>query len=329
MAPEERHPGASREQEGMRHVLDVASAHLPEPDLAETTWRRGRRVRRQRHLATAVGGVAAVAVVAAGWAALGERLDASPAGDADPTGVLSEAAPQLPEHERRVEAEGLWAGLRASCLEAQGLRAWVSEDGRGVSVQRPDVRGLPGVREARQQCDDLLVLRVPWVELLRRSAEEVERAGDAARSERDRLGSEGRAELGGADEDDGDGGEGGVGGAGEEVTVVPREEVPPETSGLSPFDSIHVAYGRATTCLRHNGLPWEPRPMEDFLTSFVDLNGSLPAPGETFVPPWHPYAAALEEDGTVEEALAVCPVNRYLVEPETQSTPIPGAGLTP
>ncbi|MGO0575602.1 hypothetical protein [Ornithinimicrobium panacihumi] len=313
MSQQDRHPGAGGD-EGMRRALDLLAARVGEPDLAATTWRRGRRVRRQRHLATAVGGVATVAVVAATWSALLDRPDAAPAGRGhdEPTGVVSELPPGPPEDEHSVRAQRLWAGLRASCLEAQGLTAWVSDDGVGLSVSRPDVFGLPGVQESKDRCDDLMVLRLSTADLEGQRAEEhelgrVEASRDAAVLARE------RAESAEADA-------GAPRPSGEEptVTLVPR----PETVEWEPFAQIAQAYARTTTCLRHNGLPWEEQPPdEDLAADFIHVNGPRVSADETFLPPWHPYAAALEQDGTVEEALAVCPVNRYLsVEPSAPPT---------
>ncbi|OLT40940.1 hypothetical protein BJF86_03705 [Serinicoccus sp. CNJ-927] len=49
--------------EDLRHALDQAAGAEPDRDLTDEAWRQGRGVRRRRHVAQGVGGLAAVAVV--------------------------------------------------------------------------------------------------------------------------------------------------------------------------------------------------------------------------------------------------------------------------
>ncbi|WP_281965998.1 hypothetical protein [Serinicoccus marinus] len=49
--------------EDLRHALDQAAGAEPDLDLTDEAWRQGRGVRRRRHVAQGVGGLAAVAVV--------------------------------------------------------------------------------------------------------------------------------------------------------------------------------------------------------------------------------------------------------------------------
>lgn len=276
MTWQEGRPGD--EQGGMRHALDLVAAQVPEPDLAETTWRQGRRVRRQRHVATAVGGAAALAMVAGTWSVLADRPSAGPAGTSGSDAVLSEAAPTpvLEDVSRadadrlsreraaaeQAEAQRLWASLSVSCLEAQGIDAWTDDEGRGVSSRRPDERGLPGLQDSHDLCDQTMVLVMP--------------------------------------------------GVGEFEATVPAL---PRSIGRGSVDHLYLAYSRTATCLSHNGLPTEEPPTaEEFAERFTELNGPGYRTGDPILTPWHPYGAALAQDGGVAKALEVCPVERYLLE---------------
>ena len=275
------------DDEGMRHALGLASGHLPEPDLAERTWRRGRGVRRQRLVSRVVGAVAAVAVVAAGWDAMGERVDVAPAGqqvEVYPPAVGPMDGLEIPDTPRHEEAVRLWAGLGASCLRARGMEAWLTEDGKGIASRRPEVPGLPGLEASQRWCDSTLVLVLP------------DPAEETARRAAVREASERRSQL---------------------PTPAPVEPEPEEL--------IHLAYSRTATCLAHNGLPAEAPPaLATFAEEMLDLNAPI-IPGRSVLPTWHPYAAVLAEEGEVKEALEVCPVDRYLVEewPDRRSQLVP------
>lgn len=164
--------------EGLRRAMAVASEHTRVPGgLAETTWLRGRRVRRRR-AGLASGGLAAVlAATALGWALVGGAPgadDGIPAGPSTPASVdaptLTEEAPEPPQTEPDVvpvdasaETERVWQVLRRTCLESWGYQVWVT--GSSLSASRSGARAGDYTRDTAL-CDAQLAMRLPPVDVL-------------------------------------------------------------------------------------------------------------------------------------------------------------------
>ncbi len=181
------HDLGPRTSEGLRRALDVASEGARVPDgLAETTWLRGRRVRRRR-AGLVSGGVAAVlATTVLGWALVGGApagRDAIPASTTAPTteatdapdgaGVsppaLTEEAPEPPATDRddvpveaSAETERVWQVLRSACLESRGYA--VSVRGSSLSASKQGARFGDYTRDT-SLCDAELAVQLPPVDV--------------------------------------------------------------------------------------------------------------------------------------------------------------------
>lgn len=149
----------------LHRALDLASADVPVPDgLAETTWLRGRRVRRRERWARATGGLGLVAAVALTWAVV-----AGPLAPGDDLGVGPAAPSTALEGVERVPVtaspatQEVWAALRSACLAEEGYT--VRGTGSTLSVTRPGAQPGDYTRDTAR-CDDELAMRLPPVDVL-------------------------------------------------------------------------------------------------------------------------------------------------------------------
>lgn len=173
--------------EGLRRALGVASDGTRVPDgLAETTWLRGRRVRRRRAALVSGAVAAALATTVLGWSLVGGAptgRDAIPAGTSAPTTEATDApgedgvtAPALTEEppeppvteadavpvEASAETEHVWQVLRSACLENWGYD--VSVRGASVSATKQGARFGDYTRDLAL-CDAELAMRLPPVDV--------------------------------------------------------------------------------------------------------------------------------------------------------------------
>lgn len=276
----------------LRDLLRRAGAELPEPDVAESTWSRGRVSRRRRWTLQVVGGLAAVAVVGglggqvAGWPDSGLRSTADVAGGSEiserfePPPVMLAGPPPSSEITALEEA-------RARADEAPRVRS-SAED--GAQLETVDV--LPSVPSS-------LVIQTQqvWADVYTGCLESrgyvVARDGAAlsvtfpdGRQDGDyrRDTAACRAEL---------------------VTDAPTSQSPTggPRSGLDGTDRAalmehYFDYYWVQSCLVDAGLPTAP-PMlaEEFISGLAWAQ----------LPPWHPYQEAARE-GRYAEAREACPI---------------------
>ncbi|GAA1173374.1 hypothetical protein GCM10009584_13070 [Ornithinimicrobium humiphilum] len=172
----------------LRRALDVASTGVaPSDGLAETTWMRGRRVRRRRATIGGLGGTVAAGSTALAWALLGPvgMLAAPSTGDdVVPAATSSAPAPApavddgsgpalvetVPDASSdddvpvaaSAETQRVWAQLRSACLEARGYTVVVT--GSTLSATQ---RGAQAGEYSRDTgtCDVELMMRLPPVEI--------------------------------------------------------------------------------------------------------------------------------------------------------------------
>lgn len=143
-------PAAPR---GLPHALRQVADQVPEPDLAETTWARGRRVRRRRRGAT---GAALTATLIAGiWVSM-PRLpqDVSPATQ-DQTLVT---APDTLVDGTGAPDPAVWATLTAACLQDRGWQA--SSTGHVLSIPDQGIAQAE-VDTAMEECGRDLGVAMP------------------------------------------------------------------------------------------------------------------------------------------------------------------------
>lgn len=252
-----------------RRLLHRAADHIPDPEVAETAWRRGRTVRRRRHTAQLLGGLCAatVAVVAmtlgpglpggglvAGpggpeaerfWLPVPSARQTSPDPALDPAqlgelGLLRDGATPIPEAAVPLvdRARGVWATSYRACMEERGYA--VANHGRSLWVSRAGtVRG--GYERDRRECQTELRMDAPTIV-----------------------------------------------GEGDTVSAVERREV-----------VLHLRhYVDVNGCLAGQGLPVEdPMDEDEFVVGMAWAQ----------TPPWHPYLAAIRAD-RYAEARTGCPI---------------------
>lgn len=266
----------ARAPDGVRRALGLAAEGMPSPDgLAETTWMRGRRVRRRRAVLSGAGATAVLGSTVLAWSLLGPaglpgQPDVIPASapDAASTGptsagplqttdgeagtdgsgpVLVETAPeptagdpaQIPV-DASAETERVWAVLRSACLEDRGYEVTVT--GSTLSATKHGAQAGDYSRDTAL-CDAELGMRLPPVEV---SFED--------------------GEVG-------------------EVTDV-------------ALRAVYVRYVATSACVREAGLPVDEPPGAE---EFVDLFA------REWMPSWHPWTAAAAE-GDYAQVRSDCPI---------------------
>lgn len=283
----------------LRGLLHRAGEELPEPDVAESTWSRGRVVRRRRWTVRVVGGLAALAVEGglgvqvAGWADGGPRGTTGLAGGASdgPVQRLEPpatplGAPAFPAPEP-VELQDARERTQLSVDEAAEPRAAQEAAGTGgppvrVTGSTDLLTGSALVLQSRQVCD-------VHVGCLESRGYAVSRDGPALSVPLPDGKQDGdyrrdtqacRAEL--------------VTDA--PVSVPPGEDVDDEARAA--LTERYFQYYWVQSCLVDADLPTVPAmPAEEFITGLAWAQ----------LPPWHPYAEAARQ-GRYAEARAACPV---------------------
>lgn len=262
---------AVREHE-LPELLQRAVQDVPEPDVAEDTWRLGRRARRRRGRAGALGGLVAAALVGLAAAQLpfqGGLLHPSGTERADPAGRTAEGlvleppetpdlegatwyreSPDLPPGSERwqwpppVDAASLqsghelWATLWTGCLESKGYA--VDTDGVALTVLREGAAPADYTRDVLS-CGTELRTDSPVV---------LDDPGGVRLKER------------------------------------------------SVLMNRWFQYDWTRQCLVENGLPTGPRPLADEFIGYL---------GWAQLPSWHPYLEMVLE-GRYEEARDRCPM---------------------
>ncbi len=278
--------------EGLRRAMDVASEDARVPDgLAETTWQRGRRVRRRR-TALASGGVAAVlATTILGWALVG----GAPAGrDAIPAGTTAPTSHTLPTGDTDGTPTGDTDGtVRLPTGDTDGTPTSEDpEDAPTLTEQapeppqtEPDVVPVDASAETervwqvlRRACLESRGYTV-WVTGSSLSASQSgARAGDYTRDT-----SLCDAEL---------------------AMRLPPVEVHPGADGQVPqtaraaLTAVYRDYLATAACVERLGMPVDEPPSE---TEFVDLFA------REWMPSWHPWTAAAAA-GDYARVRSECPV---------------------
>lgn len=253
-------------------LLHLAGDEVLEPDLARSTWERGRRSRRRR---LALRGTGALGVVALAVSALSlswsepAPLTAGPAAgedvgptDAEAIELPLTAAATLPGE----QARSVWRELYSACLTDLGYEVSVvpgdGDGGGGLAASRQGVQAGERDRDL-QRCRAQLVLDSP---VTAAPAEEV----------RETPPQEGRAQ--------------------------PADPLGPglDRSSRLQLTARYQEYLVADSCLRDAGLPTsDPPPAEDFIQALV----------RDQLPPWHPHLEAAEQ-GRYEQARTACPLSR-------------------
>lgn len=260
-----------REHE-LPELLQRAVQDVPEPDVAEDTWWQGRRSRRRRGQAGALGGLVAAALV--GLAALqlpfqGGLLHPSGTERADPAGRAAEGLvlepPETPDLEGTVwhqeppglppgsdhwqwppaidavslqHAHDLWATLWTACLESRGYA--VDVDGAALTMVRDGALSGDYTRDVLS-CGNELRTDSPVV---------LDDPGGVRLKER------------------------------------------------SVLMNRWFQYDWTRQCLEENDLPTGPRPLADEFIAHL---------GWAQLPAWHPYLEMVQE-GRYEEARDRCPM---------------------
>ncbi|WP_299519564.1 hypothetical protein [uncultured Serinicoccus sp.] len=233
-------------------LLHLAGDEVLEPDLARSTWERGRRARRRRRALTGTGtlGVLALAVSALSlsWSGPGP-LPAGPAAG-ESVGVADTEAIEMPLTPSATlpgeQARSVWRVLYTACLEDLGYTvSVVPGDAGGLAATRQGVQAGERDRDL-QRCRAQLVLDSPVT---------------AAPSEAGRL-----------------------------TPPEAGRERPAESAGWGldqpsrlQLTARYQEYLVVDACLRDAGLPTsDPPPAEDFIQALV----------RDQLPPWHPHLEA-------------------------------------
>lgn len=154
---------------GLVHALRQMAEQVPDLDVAEATWARGRQVRRRRR--STVGGALTLTVLAGIWGGLREvAQDLSLASE---DRVLVTAPDTTVAGAGTADAPGVWATLTAACLQDRGWEA--SSTGPFLSIQDE-----PGDQEdpdaAVEQCSRELGVATPgqgWSAIVSETSDEV------------------------------------------------------------------------------------------------------------------------------------------------------------
>ncbi|KUG51941.1 hypothetical protein AVL62_08405 [Serinicoccus chungangensis] len=251
-------------------LLHLAGEDVLEPDLARSTWERGRRSRRRRLALRGTGalGVLALAVSAfsLSWSEPGP-LPAGPAanGGGGPVGAEAIELPltsgaALPGE----QAGSVWRVLYTACLEDLGYEVSMvpGDGGGGLAATRQGVQAGERDRDL-QRCRTRLALDSPVT-------------AAPAEAVRETPPQDGR-----------------------------RLPVESAGSGLDQPSRLQLTaryheYLVADACLRDVGLPTsDPPPAEDFIEALVREQ----------LPPWHPHLEAAEQ-GQYAQARTACPLAR-------------------
>lgn len=274
-----------RTSEAVRRALDVASEGVLIPDgLAETTWLRGRRVRRRRAGLVSGAAAAVLTTTVLGWAMVGGApgpRDAIPAGTTAPT---SQASPTgdttgTPTSPPTGDTVG------TPTPDAPEVTPTLTEEAPEPPQTAPDVIPVDASAETervwqvlRRSCLESRGYRV-WVTGSSLSASQSgARAGDYSRDT-----SLCDAEL---------------------AMRLPPVDVQPGVDGQLPeaartaLTEIYRDYVAAAACVERQGMPVDEAPSE---TEFVDLFA------REWMPSWHPWTAAADA-GRYAEVRSACPV---------------------
>lgn len=140
---------------GLAHALRQVAEQVPEPDVAETTWARGRRVRRRRR--SAAGALLTATVVAGIWVGLPQTPQGvSPAKEDQ---ALVTAPDTTADGTGTTGAPAVWATLTATCLQDRGWQA--SSTGQVLSIPLDEGVDQAEVDAAVQKCGRELGVATP------------------------------------------------------------------------------------------------------------------------------------------------------------------------
>ena len=138
--------------------LRSEAERIPEPDLAESTWERGRRVRRRRFLAGVGGATTAAAAALALLVVPGAPdLSAEPAGDVPGQTVVDAPRPVAADQASGEELQ-TWTRLYTACLEASGYE--VTRREHGIAATKLGVQAGERDRDL-SRCQAELLLEAP------------------------------------------------------------------------------------------------------------------------------------------------------------------------
>lgn len=285
----------------LRELLRRAGEDVPEPDVAEATWSRGRVARRHRWTARVVGGLAAAAVVGG----LGVQLASWPGGGVPVAGGVDDASthrfepppaalggppasPELvaAEEVRRHAQEAKEAKEAKEAQESRGAAGGDDRASEGGQVIRDDMNALAGatlLRQARQTWADVYTgcLESRGYTVSRDGvALSVELPEGAIDGDYRRVAQACRAELA----------------TDAPVSVPPREGI--DRQARAALTERYFEYYWAQSCLVDAGLPTVPTMLaEEFVTGLAWAQ----------LPPWHPYEEAARQ-GRYAEAREACPI---------------------